>query len=172
MSGFSVKLENNNNSHGGVRSGTQISSSDSSRFQSVGAKMPGEINRTTTNVECILLTNREVASSYSTRGEKQRGGWADLRPKTHPVFSGRHQPYSPQVPSVPKAVAKRKSNCAFHGSNGSLFTQRHAYVVIKCEHMTLQFKVRICPECFLNFNDVQCAQKCFSMWGGEKAMNV
>lgn len=74
-----------------------------------------------------------VASSYSDqRGEVAE--WVGRSPpKDTPRASGRHQPSSPQVPNVPKAAARRKSNCAFHASNGSLFTHIHACIVFNCE---------------------------------------
>lgn len=125
----------NTNNNSGVRSGTRICSLNSCRLQSDGVRTP-ETCKTTTEVGWILLTDRKVSFSYTNqRGEA--AGWVGRSPpKDTPRVSGRHQPHSPQVPNVPKAGAKRKSNCAFHGCNGSLFTRLHARIVIKCEQMT------------------------------------
>lgn len=105
-------------SGGGVRSGARIRSVQSA------AESRKRLQRSTRPLLSLHVSrwrSRKVASSYSNQRGEAGGGWADLRPKTHPVSQGATGPHSPQVPSVPKA---------FHGSNDPHFTCRHSLIVI------------------------------------------
>lgn len=68
--------------------------------------------KTTGRLQCILLKDRKLSSSYSNQRGEAVGGWADLRPKTHPACGG-VWPTHHRYPDVPKGAAKRKSNWHF-----------------------------------------------------------
>lgn len=83
----------------------------------------------------------KVASSYSKRSGDAEGGQITAHRHT-PACQGATSPLSPQVPKVPKAVAKRKSNCSFHGCNGSPFTNKHVSNPIKCVEIDVNFNLQ------------------------------
>lgn len=93
--------------------------------------------------EWISLTDLKVASSYS----KQRGdaaGRVGRSPPTDTPLPARAPPTpgSPQVPKVPKAVAKRRSNCSFHGCNGSPLSSKQEGIAIKYAEVYVNFTLK------------------------------